>query len=352
MQTDGLFLPACHVKPTSQLPSPHPQAAQRPPAHLLPVWLASLCVLLSAVLFSAKAIIIKYAFALEHHDASPASAILLLTLRMLTALPFFVLMIILTHRPAQTSRKQWLLLWIAGLMGYYAASIMDFIGLTYISASLERLILFLYPTLTVIFTAIWLRRPVTPLTIVAILLSYGGTLVVMLAGDLMHQPNHHLWLGSAWVFASAVAYALYLMMTPRLIAHFGAIRFTGLASTIAAGGCLLHFLLEQSQPIQHLLDAPPVIWLCGLILGIFSTVLPATLLMLGVARIGAASAALLSAIGPVVTIVLAWGILGEQLNGWQWPGCLINICGVLLITRQPAAPQREASSVQPTVPRN
>ena len=294
--------------------------------------LGGLFVLLSAVLFAIKAILIKFAYGLDPQ----LDGVSLLALRMASALPFFLLMAWLAPRSSRTiTRQDWGLLLLAGLVGYYLASILDFIGLQYISASLERIILFLYPTLTVLLTAALYRRPISARTGLAIVLSYGGTLVVML-GEGWHAliGEGVLW-GSALVFAGAVAYASYLVMTPTLIERFGSWRFTGLAMSVACIASILHFVWVTPAPIMVLQGfSAQVIWL-GIALGFFSTVLPATLLMQGIQRIGAAQAALISAGGPILTILLAVAFLGEHLNLIQWLGCGLNIFGVLMITFKP-----------------
>jgi drug/metabolite transporter (DMT)-like permease len=200
-------------------------------------WLGAGCVLASAVLFAIKAILIKLAYAQDPHLSGPV----LLALRMASALPFFMLMAYVTHRQSTApTRHDWGLLLLAGLLGYYLASVLDFIGLQYVSASLERIILFLYPTLTVLMTAVLQRQPIQVRTWLAIVLSYGGTLLVMLGeGTAALQANGVLY-GSALVFAGAVAYAVYLVMTPTLIRRFGSWRFTGFAMSTACIAAIAH----------------------------------------------------------------------------------------------------------------
>lgn len=296
--------------------------------------LGAIFVLLSAVLFAIKAILIKFAYSL---DAS-LDGVTLLALRMASALPFFLLIACFAPRQArQITRHDWVLLLLAGLIGYYLASILDFVGLQYISASLERIILFLYPTLTVLMTAAIYRQPIAARTWLAIVLSYGGTLVVMLGEGWQALIGDGVLWGSALVFAGAVAYASYLVMTPTLIQRFGSWRFTGLAMSVACIASVLHFIWVTPAPLVVLHGfSSQVIWL-GVALGFFSTVLPATLLMQGIQRIGAAQAALISSGGPVLTIVLAVALLGEHLNVLQWIGCALNIVGVLMITLKPKA---------------
>lgn len=294
--------------------------------------LAVLAVLFSSFLFSLKAILVKYSFL---HDAL-LNGETLLALRMAFAIPFFMVMIWLGNNVRSPTTADWLRLFAAGVLGYYLASILDFVGLEYISASLERIILFLYPTLTVIFTAVIYRKPVSVSTFFAILLSYGGTLVVMLAGDadlsLQNHQQSNFYLGSGLVFLAAVCYASYLMLGKPLIQVFGKWRTTGLVMMIASVASLLHFWVVTPEPLVFLsqLQSHSVVY--GVLLGIFATVIPASLIIYGIAHIGAAQSALLSAGGPIITLFLAAALLGESLNGWQWLGCVANIVGVLIIS--------------------
>lgn len=299
--------------------------------HRSQVLFGSICVLMSAFLFAIKAIFIKKAYGL---DAS-LTATTLLALRMASALPFFLLIIYFSPKPLEkTTKHDWAILLIAGLVGYYLASILDFIGLTYISASLERIILFLYPTLTVLMMAVLYKRPIHMRVILAIIISYGGTLTVMLGEGAQTNPSG-VWLGSLLVFAGGFAYAMYLVMTPTLIRRFGSWRFTGLAMSVACIASLIHYFIVQPLPIVHLTTLTPTIIGYGVALGIFSTVLPATFLMQGIARVGPAQAAMISAGGPIFTVVLAVIFLGESLSWVQWIGCALNIVGVMMITLKP-----------------
>lgn len=304
------------------------------------VLFGSICVLLSAVLFAIKAILIKYAYQLSPQ----ADAVTVLALRMASALPFFIMIALLSKSAVKPTKQDWGLLLIAGFVGYYLASILDFIGLMYVSASLERIILFLYPTLTVLATAAIYKKKIEQRTWLAIILSYGGTVVVVIGEGWHALVSNNVLLGSSLVFAGAIAYALYLVMTPTLIRRFGSWRFTGLAMSVACICALIHFFAVNPSPLLHLQQLPTgVIWY-GIALGIFSTVLPATLLMQGIARIGSSQAALISAGGPILTLLLAVAFLGEQLNFIQWMGCALNMLGVLMITLAPKKPEPPATA--------
>ena len=293
------------------------------------IQLGSLFAVCAAFLFSTKAIFIKQTYAL-----SPlVDGTVLMALRMASALPFFLLICWFSrHQSQNLSNKDWGLLILAGLIGYYLASWLDFAGLMYISASLERIILFLYPTMTVLASSIIYKQRLSFKSLFAILLSYGGTVIVMLQeqSNVPHQSN--FWLGASLVFASAVAFASYLLLTPRLIQKFGSWNFTGLALSIACIGTLTHYLIAIPNPIGLLAQLPSsVIWY-GIGLGFMVTVLPTVLLMQSIERLGASQSAMIASIGPILTIILATFFLGEKMNVIQWFGCALNIVGVMMIT--------------------
>ncbi|WP_445116539.1 DMT family transporter [Acinetobacter sp. WZC-1] len=289
----------------------------------------ALFALCAAFLFSIKAIFIKQAYAL-----SPlVDSTVLLTLRMACALPFFLIICWFSrHRNRGVSKKSWGLLFLAGLLGYYLASWLDFAGLMFISASLERIILFLYPTLTVIASSFIYKQPLNMKSVFAIALSYGGTVLVMLQEQSNMPHQHNFWLGVSLVFASAIAFAAYLLLSPPLIRTFGSWNFTGLTLITACIGMLVHYFMVTPEPITLLTQLPTsVIWY-GIGLGLLVTLLPTILLMQGIERVGASQSAMIASIGPILTIVLAVIFLDEQLNTLQWFGCLLNIMGVMMIT--------------------
>ena len=281
-------------------------------------------VLASAILFSTKSIFIKLAY------QETVDAVTLLTLRMVFALPFFLVMVYLSGRSEKAvtlTQRDWAVLFLLGFGGYYLASLLDFLGLQYISAGLERLVLFLYPTLTVLITAFVLKRAPSSLTWLAIMVSYVGmTLVVW--QDVQH-PSSHLGLGMALVFGSALSYAIYLVGSGEMINRIGANRFTGIALSISCFCCILHFLLVN--PFSALQVSSRVLAL-SVTLAIVCTVLPATMLTNGIRRIGASQAALIGAVGPVATLYLGYAVLGETLGWLQGLGTVFVLAGVLLIT--------------------
>ncbi len=291
--------------------------------------LGSLFAIGAAFLFSTKAIFIKQTYAL-----SPlVDGTVLMALRMASALPFFLLLCWFNrHHNKELAAKDWGLLIVAGLMGYYFSSWLDFVGLMYISASLERIILFLYPTLTVLASSAIYKQKLSLKSMLAIALSYGGTVIVMLQEQSNVAHEGHFWLGSSLVFASAVCFAGYLLLTPRLIQRFGSWNFTGLALSIACIGTLTHYMIAMPQPLHLFTQLPVSVIGYGIALGLLVTVLPTVLMAQSIVRLGAAQSAMIASIGPILTIILATIFLGEHLNAIQWLGCMLNIIGVMMIT--------------------
>lgn len=289
----------------------------------------SIFAILAAFLFSTKSILIKQAYA----ESILVDGTLLMFLRMASALPFFLILCWMNrHHNQNIALKDWAILLLAGLLGYYFSSWLDFVGLMYISASLERIILFLYPTLTVIASSIIFKQKLNIQSILAIALSYGGTVMVMLQEQSNVPHGGNFWLGTSLVFASAVCFASYLLLTPQLIKKFGSWNFTGLALSIACVGTIVHYFIETPQPLTLLTQLPSNIIWYGIALGFLVTVLPTILIAQSIARLGASQSAMIASVGPVLTLILATLFLGEHLNAIQWLGCALNIIGVLMIT--------------------
>lgn len=279
----------------------------------------------AALGFSSKSILIKLVY------GHGVDAVTMMALRMLLSLPFFLLMAWWVQRDVlQLSLRAgdlWALLGL-GLLGYYLASWLDLWGLQYISASLERLLLFLYPTFTVILSALIARRRLQMRELAAIILSYAGILMVFLPG--METAGSQLFLGAGLVLASALAYALYLVGSDGLLQRVGALRFTAYAMTVACLASLLHFVVTHHW--ADLLGLSPQVYGLSLSVALLSTVLPAWMFAEGMRRIGAGRAALLSAVGPVFVLWGAGLILGESLTAWQMWGAAVTLVGVLLMT--------------------
>jgi drug/metabolite transporter (DMT)-like permease len=287
---------------------------------------------LGALGFSAKAVLIKLAYRYSVDAAT------LLALRMLFSLPFFLAVGIWSQRhggQVPLTRRDHAGVVMLGLLGYYLASYLDFLGLQYISAGLERLILFLYPTLVVLISALWLKRPIVRREGFALLLSYGGIALAFFNDSATAQND--IYLGAALIFASALAFAIYLIGGGQLIVRLGASRFTAYAMTVSVVAALAQFFL--THPVQALRQPAPVYWL-SLTMAILSTVLPAFLMSAGIRRIGASRAALIATIGPVSTILLAHAFLGETISSLQMVGTVLVCTGTVMVSRRNAATGR------------
>ena len=277
-----------------------------------------------AVAFSGKAIIIKLAY---RHDVD---AVTLIMLRMLFALPLFVALALWAGRgkPALTGRD-WRMVSALGFSGYYLASFLDFVGLQYISASLERLILYLTPTLVLGLSWLLFKRRVQPRQAVALAISYAGVLLVF--GQELTLQGTHIALGAALVFASAISYALYLIYSGEEVRRLGAARLTGLATSVACVLCIVQFLLLR--PAGSVLQvATPVLWL-SLLNATVCTFAPVLMVMMGIERIGAAKASQAGMIGPLSTILMGVLILGEPFTAWVAAGTALVLSGVWLLAK-------------------
>lgn len=280
---------------------------------------------LAAFGFSFKAIFVKLAYA-----AAPVDPITLLTLRMTFSLPVVLWVGLAAGRAAPPlNRKDWGLLIALGLLGYYGASILDFIGLQYISAGLERLILFIYPTLTVMIGVLFMGKSLEKRQIAALLLSYAG-IGLAFAHDLQVAGDvHTVLIGAAFVFGSALSYALYSAGSEIAIHRLGAIRFAALGIVVSTLATQLHFLV--TQPFSTLL-LPTHVYLYGAAMALFSTVLPVFWQSAAIRRIGSARAVLIGTLGPMLTIFFAWLLLAEPVSLSQLAGAALVLAGVLLVS--------------------
>ena len=280
--------------------------------------------------FSFKAVFVKLAYLVP--DVTPVDAVTLLMLRMLFAAPAFGIAAYHSRSAASLSRRQWFLLIIVGLSGYYGASILDFWGLQYISAGLERLILFTYPTLTLLMGVLLFGKRMQKREWGAIALTYAG-IAVAFAHDLSHAADGAaIWMGSLLVLASSVSYAVYLSVGGELIGKLGSSRFAALAMAVATAATLLHYLL--ARPWNDILNQPPIIYGLAFGMAMLSTVLPVFLQSAAIRHLGAGRAALVGMIGPLLTIAFGWVLLNEPISGWQLAGAGLVVLGVAIIGRK------------------
>jgi drug/metabolite transporter (DMT)-like permease len=279
-----------------------------------------------SVAFSGKAIIVKLAY---RYGVDPVTLIMY---RMLFALPMFAVMAWWASRgKAPLARKDWWGIIGLGFSGYYLASFLDFAGLQYISASLERLILYLNPTLVLLLGLLLFKRKITSTQMAAMGLSYAGVLLVF--GHEVRFDGKDVALGAALVFASAVSYAIYLVYSGEMVKRLGSLRLVGLATSVACLFCIAQFLILK--PISAAAVAPQVIGL-SILNAVLCTAVPVLLVMMAIERIGASLAAQTGMIGPMATIAMGVIFLDEQLNLWIIGGTLLVLAGVYWVSRSKA----------------
>ena len=294
-------------------PVPHPQR----------LWPGLALATAGSIAFSGKAIIVKLAYRYG------VDAVTLIMYRMLFALPLFVGLAWWAGRgkPRLTARD-WRVVVGLGFSGYYLASFLDFAGLAYVSAAFERLVLYLNPTLVLLIGRVWFKRRVAPAQLLALAVSYAGVLLVF--GHEVRVAGTHVALGAALVFGSAVSYALYLVFSGEEVRRLGALRLTGLATSVACLFCLAQFALVRPMSAAHV--APQVLWLSVLNASL-CTFAPVLMVMMAIERVGATVAAQTGMVGPLSTILMGIVILGEPFTIWIGVGTLFVLTGIWMLAK-------------------
>lgn len=282
---------------------------------------------LAAFGFSFKAIFVKLAY-----QVAPVDPVTLLMLRMSMALPLILLTAIPVLRKGPALRgKDYALLFLLGVVGYYGSSMLDFMGLQYISAGLERLILFTYPMLTILIGVFFLGKTFERKLLLAMLLAYGGILVAFVHDLNVSEDIRSVVIGGSLVLGCAFLYAIYSAGSEIAIGRMGAIKFSVLALLISVLATQTHFLAVR--PLTALILPWPV-YAYSAGMALFSTVMPIFWLSSAVSRIGAARAVLIGLIGPILTLVFSWWLLDEPISVEQLLGTGLVVCGLLVIIRR------------------
>ena len=293
------------------------------PAWRQPRTLGLLCLLLGAVLFSTKAVLIKLAYTYE------VSSISLLGLRMIFSLPLFLLIGYFRGKQSHVEdgrfSRRYLYVIGLGVLGYYLASYLDFLGLQYLTAGMERVILFTYPTVVLLLERLIFGTRIRRVQWLATGLCYLGILIAFSGSDL--SQGTQFLRGAGLVFLGGVCYAGYVIGSGRLAPRMGTARFTSLALTTAACAVIVHVSLSD----QPLLGLHRMVYTYAAIMALFSTVIPSYLMTAGIQRLGAGDAAIVGAIGPVATVVLEYYLLGETMTLMQAGGAAIIVLGVVMI---------------------
>ena len=291
----------------------------------------AVCVALAAMLFATKGIFAKQLYSLG------VGYVALVTIRATLALPLFWAFAL--HREGWQRIRGTPLPAVAaaaavGALCYYAGALLDFLALTMIDASIERVLIFSYPAMVVLFTSLRDRRPPPRRVLLAAALTYLGIFFTMGGFDLVELRANLV--GALLVLGSALSYAIYFLVSERYTREVGSSRFTLFAMTAAAAFLIPHFLLRHDA-VAELAAITPAGWALLALIAVLCMFLPALLQAEGVRRIGAQRGAVLSTVGPPTTVVLAWALLGERLNGWQWLGIALIVAGILALDLARAA---------------
>ncbi|MDT0552052.1 DMT family transporter [Urechidicola vernalis] len=283
-----------------------------------------LIAIVGIVMFSAKAVMVKLAYQYD------VSSLHLLVFRMVFALPFYLglLYFFRPQNPIEIRNSDYVWLILFGFIGYYLASYFDFLGLKYIKAGLERIILFVYPTLVLLISRIFLKTKITTKQLIAILITYVGV-VIAFWGEI-NLEGSNIALGAFLIFLSALTYASYLVGSGWLIPKFGVMAFTSLAMIVSTVCVVAHYGITDRG---DLLNYPYQVYLLGFLMAIISTLIPSFLVSLAIKRMGANNFSIFGSIGPISTIILAYLFLDERLSTVQFIGAFIVILGVIFISK-------------------
>jgi len=286
-----------------------------------------------AILFSTKAIWVKLAFRNTGVDA-----LTLLSLRMLLALPFYLIAAWFSGKKEAAiplSKKDWFWIISLGIVGYYLSSLFDFIGLQYISAGLERLILFLYPTFAVLLNTWIFKSRISKIQVFALAITYAGIGIAYYAELGSIQQNDQFYFGSFMVFLCAITYSFYLVGTGKMVVKAGATRYTAYAMLAATAGVFTHFIVQNKW--EEVIMSTQL-WWYSMALAIVATVIPSFMMSSGMKKIGSNNASIITSIGPVSTIIQASIFLNEPILMEQILGTILVIFGVVLIGWQNSRP--------------
>lgn len=288
----------------------------------------------SSLLFCSKGVFAKCAYRYG------ADYLTVLALRMAFALPVFLVTGFLAarRRASPLTAKQWAAMAGLGFLGYYLSSVLNFAGLSHVSVGLERIVLYTYPSLVVIGSAIFLKARLRLPVVAAALTGYAGILLAF-AGEAGGRGENHaeLVLGTLLVFGSALTYAAFILLSGQFLRTIGPGVFTSGVVAFSGFFVLLHF--AAARPLDSLLRQPAEVYGFGAILAVFGTILPSYLMGMGLQRAGATRFAIIGTTGPLMTVVLAWLVLGEKVNATQAAGFILSLAGGLAVSllKEPAA---------------
>ena len=279
--------------------------------------------ILGVVLFSAKAVLVKLAY---QYEVDPVS---LLLLRMVFAMPVYLVIAFVVRPKLKIDTKDWLWLILLGVLGYYFASLFDFVGLQYIKAGLERIILFIYPTIVILLSVVFLKERISQRQILAIGITYLG--IVVAFWPELSLPAEGLYLGVFLIFLSALTYGSYIAGSGWLIPKFGSTVFTSYVMLVSCACVIVHFgMTGKLNDFQY----PSEVYWLAFSMAIFCTVLPSYLVSFAIKRLGSSQFAIMASFGPISTILLAAYFLDEPMYLLQWLGTGLVIIGVSVVSKK------------------
>jgi len=285
---------------------------------------------IGAVCFSTKAVVVKLAYRDTQIDA-----VTLLALRMIFSLPFFMVSAAVSSSKSTNVKftgKQWMGVALIGMLGYYVSSYLDFVGLQFISAGMERLILFIYPTLVLLITASVFRSIIKRKQWAAVAITYAGLLIAFWSEVDFNVAQHdNFYWGAFLIFLCAITYAVYIVGSGQLIPAVGATKFNSYAMSFACVAVLLHYFFTTKG---SLFDLPREVYTYSIFMAIVGTVVPSYMVTAGIKRIGSDNAAIIGSVGPVSTIIQAYFFLGEPVHAFQLTGTALILVGVLMIGKK------------------
>ncbi|MEQ8584060.1 MAG: DMT family transporter [Marinoscillum sp.] len=276
------------------------------------------------LLFSSKAVMVKLAYQYGVDTVS------LLLFRMVFSLPIYVAIAAFNRPKEKIAGKDYAWLILFGFIGYYLASYFDFLGLIYIKASLERLILFIYPTLVLLISFVFLRKKITSKQVIGVVVTYLGVFIIFVSELSISDDSSVIW-GSILIFLSALTYASYLVGSGWLIPKFGATAFTSYAMIVSCMAVILHYSLQRPE---GLLNFQPEVYWIGLAMAVFATVIPSYLVSFAIKILGASDFSIFGSLGPISTIGLAYLFLSETLTWTQFLGAGVIIGGIVLAEKK------------------
>lgn len=306
-------------------------------------WVGVVLGIIAAVLYSLKAVFVKLAYLPSEGLSEQVPPITLMMLRLGFSFPVYLGILIWVWRKAEvkSTLRQCGLAMLSGVLAYYICTLLDFTGLQYITAQLERLLLFTYPAFVILFGALFFGGRLTLSGAAAVALAYSGLAVVFIGGDMTESSN--LILGSVLVLACAMLFALFQLIAKSFIDKIGPQLFTCLAMLGAAAAIFTHFIIMAltTEGVATALDIPARIYCLGLIIAVFSTLLPSFFMNIAIGRIGAPRVAILGMFGPLATIVAAIWVLGEPFGVWDAVGTVVTLAGIALYMKSSKAKPRK-----------